>query len=675
MKHISQNNRIGADKPNDRHYNKRCFSANGFSLLPLALKQRLFSLFNLSDSSSLLLAVIGLIGLVFNLFIFSNPTFAINPCTGSATCLNVSIANSISLDLKPVSSSGTFASSSTTDNTISVTTNYFSGYKLSIAASTANDNTLKYEENNVVLATIPSHNIAAGISANNYADDTYASTNHLNNTWGYRPSKLNSTDNTNYLPGPTSITDTTLDSTTTANPETANNYNIAIGARVDMTTPKGLYANTFVIKVVANPIPYTIAYNKNTEDTVTNMPANVNTTTMDTSVTVGNAPSRSGYNFVGWCTGIVADGNTCDNPYTPYAAGGNYTIDHVNGGNNLILYAVWAEIPKITFKAGNNIETVIVAGGSNKFKPFYATASSDVVFNNAVPGTKYIVTVVPTANHTLDSTTPWTRKNSAGQDATVGNLASNTLLTTTYIVGNGSETLTANGSQNTGNYTAMKDLNLASCPAYNDIQTPGGINVTDERDGKSYTVAKFGNYCYMLSNLRLEGGTALDATTSAVSANTFTLPSQTTWTSSAQDHYCEARMRYIGNEYYYNWYAAKANPTTGVTSSLSCATEARDNASLGSICPANWVLPTYNDITAATLWNDGANPGLLAASGYFYSGAQRYFGDYGRWWSSARNTNYYAYYLFLNGISVRAGRNGDIGDKCYGFSVRCMRSN
>ena len=271
----------------------------------------------------------------------SGAVFAVDPCTGSTTCLNVSIANSISLDLKPVSNSGTFASSSTTDNTISVTTNYFSGYKLSIAASTANDNTLKYEENNVVLATIPSHNITAGISANNYADDTYASTNHLNNTWGYRPSKLNSTDNTNYLPGPISTTDTTLDSTTTANPTTANNYNIAIGARVDMTTPKGLYANTFVIKIVANPIPYTITYNKNTEDTVANMPSNVDTATVDTSVTVGSAPSRSGYNFVGWCTTAVADGGTCDSPNTQYAAGGSYTIDQVNGGNNLTLYAVW----------------------------------------------------------------------------------------------------------------------------------------------------------------------------------------------------------------------------------------------------------------------------------------------------------------------------------------------
>ena len=657
MKFTSLKNKV---KGAVSYSNRRCFSANGFSLLPLALRPRLFC-----STITAITAITAIAGLAIGLFICSNPTFAINPCTGSATCLNVSIANNISLDLKPVSNSGTFASSSTTDNTISVTTNYFSGYKLSIAASTANDNALKYEENNVVLATIPSHTIAAGISANNYADDTYASTNHLNNTWGYRPSKLNSTDNTNYLPGPISTTDTTLDSTTTANPETANNYNIAIGARVDMTTPKGLYANTFVIKVVANPIPYTITYNKNTEDTVANMPSNVNTTTVNTSVTVGSAPSRSGYNFVGWCTTAVADGGTCDSPNTQYAAGGSYTIDQISGENDLVLYAMWAEIPTIIFKAGNNIDAVIVADGSNKYAPQYAVGSTgEAKFENAVVGTKYIVTVVPAANHTLDATTPWTR------DTSKGTLASTTLLTTTYTVGNGSETLTANGSSSTASYTKMKYLTVANCPVYNDINTPGGVNVTDERDGKSYTVAKFGSYCYMLSNLRLEGGTALDSSTSNVKG-AFTLPDQTTWTSSSQSHYCEARMRYIGNEYYYNWYAAKANPTTGVSSSSSCANKTRDDASLGSICPANWTLPTYNDITADTLWDSGNNPGMLATTGYFYSSSQLNVGSYGYWWSSTRGNNSTATSLRFYGTGASRGIYG----KDYGYSVRCMRSN
>ena len=275
------------------------------------------------------------------LTVSSGSAFATDPT------LSVSIANSISLELKPTSAAGNFATSDTTANTISVTTNYFAGYTLSIAASTANDNALKYVENGTTLATLPSHSISAGVSATNYADDTYARTNELNNTWGYRPSKYNSVDNTTtnyYYPGPTGTMNTAptvLDATSVANTETANNYNIAIGARIDTGTPKGVYTNTFVIQVVANPIPYTITYNKNTEDTVANMPSNVDAATVDTSVTVGSAPSRSGYNFVGWCTSAIADGGTCDSPNTQYAAGGSYMIDQVGGGNNLTLYAVW----------------------------------------------------------------------------------------------------------------------------------------------------------------------------------------------------------------------------------------------------------------------------------------------------------------------------------------------
>ena len=603
----------------------------------------------------------------------SGAVFAVDPCTGSATCLNVSIANSISLDLKPISPTGTFAKSDTAINTVGVMTNYFAGYTLGIAASSTGADaanliqTVGEGNEQTVVGRISSIGTVTGVTGAGITEQEFSNANNIqyNNTWGYKVTNLNTATSTNYLPAPTNTTSISMDTTDAANANTANNYNIAIGARVDTKVPKGNYTNTFVIQVVANPIPYTITYNKNTEDTVANMPSNVNTTTVNTSVTVGSAPSRSGYNFVGWCTTAVADGGTCDSPNTRYAAGGSYTIDQISGENDLVLYAMWAEIPTIIFKAGNNIDAVIVADGSNKYAPQYAVGSTgEAKFENAVVGTKYIVTVVPAANHTLDATTPWTR------DTSKGTLASTTLLTTTYTVGNGSETLTANGSQNTGNYTAMKDLNLASCPAYNDIQTPGGINVTDERDGKSYTVAKFGNYCYMLSNLRLEGGTALDSSTSNVKG-AFTLPDQTTWTSSSQDHYCEARMRYIGNEYYYNWYAAKANPTTGVSSSSSCANTTRDNASLGSICPANWTLPTYNDITADTLWDSGNNPGMLATTGYFYSGSQNFVGSSGLWWSSTRNGNSNAYYLRFGGTSASRGDYA----KYLGYSVRCMRSN
>ena len=652
MKFTSLKNKV---KGAVSYSNRRCFSVNGFSLLPLALRPRLFCLVGL------------VIGAIINLIMYSNFTFALDPCLDSTTpCLNVSIANSISLDLKPISPTGTFAKSDTATNTVGVMTNYFAGYTLGIAASSTGADaanliqTAGEGNEQTVVGRISSIGTVTGVTGAGITEQEFSNANNIqyNNTWGYKVTNLNTTTSTNYLPAPTNTTSISMDTTNAANANTANNYNIAIGARVDTKVPKGNYTNTFVIQVVANPIPYTITYNKNTEDTVANMPSNVNTNTVNTSVTVGSAPSRSGYNFVGWCTTAVADGGTCDSPNTQYAAGGSYTIDQISGENDLVLYAMWAEMPTIIFKAGNNIDAVIVADGSNKYAPQYAVGSTgEAKFENAVVGTKYIVTVVPAANHTLDATTPWTR------DTSKGTLASTTLLTTTYTVGNGSETLTANGSSNTASYTKMKDFALSSC-------TEAGNNVTDERDGKSYTVAKFGSYCYMLSNLRLEGGTALDSSTSDVKG-AFTLPDQTTWTSSAQNHYCEARMRYIGNEYYYNWYAAKANPTTGVSSSSSCANATRDNASLGSICPANWTLPTYDDITAATLWDSGNNPGMLATTGYFYSGSQYNVGSHGRWWSSTRKYNYNAYHLYFSGTSAGRGYY----DKYDGLSVRCMRSN
>ena len=87
-------------------------------------------------------------------------------------------------------------------------------------------------------------------------------------------------------------------------------------------------------------------------------------------------------------------------------------------------------------------------------------------------------------------------------------------------------------------------------------------SVTDSRDGKSYTVANLG-YCYMLSNLRLDQGITLTSSDSDITPNStyqyFTTPTEE-WTNSNQNYYCKAMMAVKNHEYYYNWYAAKANP-------------------------------------------------------------------------------------------------------------------
>ena len=208
----------------------------------------------------------------------------------------------------------------------------------------------------------------------------------------------------------------------------------------------------------------------------------------------------------------------------------------------------------------------------------------------------------------------------------------------------------------------MKDLTLVNC-------STDGTNVTDSRDGKSYTVKKLESndvsFCYMLSNLRLDGGTILDTATSNVSAE-YALPADTGESGWAND-YCKPYMASKGGEYYYNWSAATArvNDMVGIS---SCSNDT-DN-SVGDICPFGWRLPNRNDI-AEMLWNGGNNPGFLANFGRF-DVYQHDVGNVGRWWFDNRYSSTYAQYLRLNGASISINLDGD---KKWGYSVRCMRSS
>lgn len=631
----------------------------------------------------------------------------------AASTLTLSVdSDSLLLELKPTSPNGTFASSS--NLAIGANTNNYTGYTLKISAKTADDRNLSDKDNNDNTAYFAP--LTAATTLTTFADDTESGLAY-NNKWGYLPSRYcittevenvptttcsNNSNNT-YLPAP-GIDGDILDITNNANASSAtsdnNNYTIAIGARATTSTKAATYEGTFVIRMVANPTPYTITYNKNTEDTVTDMPENETSSVQGDTATISNTvPKRDGYILTGWCTVAVADGATCESPNTKYSIGGTYTLDQTAASNSLNLYAMWGDPPTdLTFKVGDsNIETIIIADSSQNYKPFYATSNQDIVFSSPTEGTKYIVTVVPKSNYKLGS---WDRLSYAGI------LASTTLLTTTYIAGSMGETFTATSVA--GSYDTMQvqdpesPVEGESGSNISDTLCPTtGANVTDSRDGKSYTVAKFGNYCYMLSNLRLDntmdngnGGTTARVLTKAdsdikdggvtyidpetgneVTKTSFTMPN-VAWA----NWYCKANMKHYSqnngseyrDEYYYNWYTAKANPypCTSPTSDTN-ATETNDALALGSICPKGWTLPNYNDITAATLWNDGANPGMLATSGNFYSGSQSNLGSNGYWWSSARGVDNYAYGLRFSGTSAdRYNYN-----KYSGFSVRCMRSS
>ena len=653
--------------------NRQCLSADGFSLLPSALRPCLFCLALVLVSSFTTLGVYG-----------SSAAYA------ATSTLTVNIAGSISLDLNPIYPAGTFAESSGSNN-ISVYTNHSSGYTLGITAKTLDSNALIYSDTSTgdTIATIPS--ISSAVSSTNYADNTYASSNELNDTWGYKPSTIYNTS-TNTTEQISTTNQTILAKTTTATTEnTTDNYNITMGARVSSNTPTGSYGNTFVITVVANPIPYTISYNKNTEDTVTNMPSASSGNADGEIVTnaVSNTkPSRAGYVFIGWCsttTTITDNTDNCSGTiYNPNGNGTNrnYTIDQTGDNTNIVLYAMWQKTYTITFSAGENIETLIVADSSNNWKPFYMATGSSKTFSNVPTGRRYAVTVVPNPNYKLNS---WT--STSGSTA---NLANAELLTTMYTVGAVDETLTATGTS--GSYTNMKDFTVANCAS--------ATNVTDERDGKSYTVAPFANtstnttYCYMLSNLRLDEGITLNSTTSdinpngvtyidptsgeSVTATTFTTPTEA-WTSGSQNYYCKAIMKHYNqnnggeyrNEYYYNWYAAKANPYQCLDpTSDTNATSTNDSYSLGSICPKGWRLPTYNDITPTILWGNGNNLGILISAGDFYFGYQYHTNTRSNWWSIDRNRNDSAYTLYFYGTNARLGGNDPKG---FGFPTRCLR--
>ena len=281
------------------------------------------------------------------------PDVPANSSTPSLSLVVADNADNVSLNIASINSNGTFRTSDTSSNNIEVSTTNYTGYTLGIAASVENENALSYtSSDSATTYEIPS--IVSSVSADNYADNAYAAANGLNNTWGYKPSTLydsvNDTNvaNTNYLPAPTSTSaQTVIAKTHTATGSGATDgYNIAIGARIDRSTVPGNYTNTFVITAVTNLTPYSITYDQNTTDTVSNMPnpnpqsGNVDATT--TSIVLASAPSRAGYIFKGWCTVSVEDDADCTG--IEYSAGGTYNIDYVTGNNTFTLYARWEDM-------------------------------------------------------------------------------------------------------------------------------------------------------------------------------------------------------------------------------------------------------------------------------------------------------------------------------------------
>ena len=257
----------------------------------------------------------------------------------SAATSTISLAidnTTVSVDVAPVNSYGTFAKSG--NSTITASTNNATGYEIRIAGSNSTSaNLINTSDSNAKLNSISAATTEAQFKALNGTS--------YNGRWGYLPSKYNSAANSDFLPAPNTTGDL-INKTECANGASScpaqDTYTLAIGARVDSSTKMGTYNNTFVVLATANAIPYTIIYDDNV---VSNMPVDVDSSTFNTTVPISsNTPTRDGgYTFIGWCTVAPTNNNgtdTCSG--TTYAPGSNWTIDQT-GTNNLHLYAMWGD--------------------------------------------------------------------------------------------------------------------------------------------------------------------------------------------------------------------------------------------------------------------------------------------------------------------------------------------
>ena len=102
---------------------------------------------------------------------------------------------------------------------------------------------------------------------------------------------------------------------------------------------------------------YTITYNQNCNDTVSNMPSpnpQSGSTTASSITLSGNRPTRSGYEFQGWST---SSGSTT----AQYQPGGSYSLSN---GTSRTLYAVWKQAQKYQLTVETLVDNVKVGEGT-----------------------------------------------------------------------------------------------------------------------------------------------------------------------------------------------------------------------------------------------------------------------------------------------------------------------
>ena len=511
--------------------------------------------------------------------------------------------------------------------------------------------------------------------------------------------------------------------------------NIDVNASEDI--PTGTYNNRLVFTAVGNPIPadYTLTYDKNTTDTVSNLPspstwsgvASSHTFTIPDTSGEGTLPAmtRDGYKLVGWSTSATERQGSGSGPDGLYVAGDTYTVNatsrvypaHDTG--EATLYAFWeVAFSCVANQICYNSNGADVVGTMENQTTVYMTSSTSAGSTDdaALSGSTTEFTLYsPNFSRTGYGFAGWNTK----ADGTGTMFGPNQTLTTS------DSTLTSAMQSSLGSKGLI--FYAIWVPSAGNLQTWTGCSsltsgqvtaLTDSRDSQTYAVAKLADdKCWTIENMRYKPTAGTETTSFSISNpgtqqysltnidrtldplavsnqgspyyQWYSYGGQYSWLSSIN-------TTTNGSSNYSNWNTATSSyTTTGTTMAARTATDAVKNA---NICPAGWRLPrsAYSGSTTnATANNDfpylnnALNSSYSSVSTFEASNNWRkypnnfvfagrwdganafYRGTYGLYWSSSVYDSSRAYYLRFYSTYVSPANNYY---KRVGYSVRCVYS-
>ena len=239
----------------------------------------------------------------------------------------------------------------------------------------------------------------------------------------------------------------------------------------------------------------------------------------------------------------------------------------------------------------------------------------------------------------------------------------------------------------------IQTITVNNCPTNRTL-------VQDARDGNTYWVRKIGSLCWMETNLAYAGG-GTNTYGDVMSAITLGNPDSGNNTA-APRYYNPAGSNVTGGTatpststdggatnpqygYLYNWCAAMGGQSAAcqVAAATQPNQDANSSGVVNNVCPANWRLPTANDLVSANNNYNAASTtsptglftnGSFMFSGYWGAGSFGALGSQGRYWSSTTDIILTANATALS-FSASNVNTATSSEKGSGAAVRCVAGN